>query len=122
MISGIDSSVILDVLSDDPNFADGSEQMLREASNMGQLVLCECVLAEICPALGSQERCHDFLSDWQVDFVPSSQDSAAGEFTVAVFFVEPHPDVTALSESDIVCGPVLHAVIRRYLGLLSGLP
>jgi hypothetical protein len=34
MISGIDSSVILDVLSDDPNFADGSEQMLREASNM----------------------------------------------------------------------------------------
>ena len=76
MISGIDSSVILDVLSDDPNFADGSEQMLREASNMGQLVLCECVLAEIYPALGSQERCHDFLSDWQVDFVPSSPESA----------------------------------------------
>ena len=76
MISGIDSSVILDVLSDDPNFADGSEQMLREASNMGQLVLCECVLAEIYPALGSQERCLDFLSDWQVDFVPSSPESA----------------------------------------------
>jgi predicted nucleic acid-binding protein len=26
--------------------------------------------------LGSQERCLDFLSDWQVDFVPSSPESA----------------------------------------------
>ncbi len=76
MISGIDSSVVLDVLSDDPIFAQGSEQMLREASNMGQLVVCECVLAEIYPALGSPERCDEFLSDWQIDFVPSSPESA----------------------------------------------
>jgi predicted nucleic acid-binding protein len=77
MISGIDSSVILDVLSNDPAFAEASEQILRQASNKGQLVICECVLAEIYPALGSQTRCDEFLIDWQLDFVPSSRESAA---------------------------------------------
>jgi predicted nucleic acid-binding protein len=76
MISGVDSSVILDVLSNDPKFADGSEQMLRQASNQGQLVICECVLAEIYPALGSQTRFDEFLIDWQLDFMPSSRESA----------------------------------------------
>ena len=77
MISGVDSSVILDVLTNDPVFADGSEQMLRRASTEGQLVICECVLAEIYPAFGSSADCDTFLSDWQLDFVPSSRDSAA---------------------------------------------
>ena len=77
MISSVDSSVILDVLTNDPTFADDSEHILRKASNEGQLVICECVLAEIYPVLGSSTRCAAFLADWQLDFVPSSRDSAA---------------------------------------------
>ena len=77
MISGVDSSVILDVLTDDPTFAAGSERVLRQASSEGQLVVCECVLAEVFPALGSQPSCDEFLADWQLDFVPSSRESAA---------------------------------------------
>jgi hypothetical protein len=76
MISAVDSSVILDVLSNDPAFADGSENLLRQASAQGQLVICECVLAEIYPALGSQANCDEFFHDWQLDFVPSSRKSA----------------------------------------------
>ena len=34
-------------------------------------------VAEIHPALGSQTRCDEFLIDWQLDFVPSSRESAA---------------------------------------------
>lgn len=77
MISSVDSSVILDVLSNDPTFADGSERILRQASFQGQLVVCECVLAEIYPAVGNQTRFDEFLIDWQLDFIPSSRESAA---------------------------------------------
>ena len=76
MISGVDSSVILDVLADNPEFAEGSERALRQASREGQLVICECVLAEVYPALGSQSACEGFLADWQLDYVPSSRDAA----------------------------------------------
>ena len=76
MISGVDSSVILDVLADDPTFAEDSERTLRRAANEGRLVISECVLAEIYPALGSHDNCSEFLADWQLDFLPSSLESA----------------------------------------------
>ena len=76
MISSIDSSTILDVLTNDATFAEGSEQALRKASREGQLVICECVLAEIYPALGSPSACDEFFADWQLDFIPSSRESA----------------------------------------------
>ena len=76
MISGVDSSVILDVLANDSEFAEGSERALRRASSEGQLVVCECVLAEVYPALGSQSACDEFLADWQMDFLPLSRESA----------------------------------------------
>jgi predicted nucleic acid-binding protein len=76
MISAVDSSVILDVLTDDPKFGRASESVLRRATGEGQLVVCECVLAEVFPALGSDENCSAFLQDWQLDFKPSSGESA----------------------------------------------
>jgi len=81
MISALDSSVILDVLTDDPQFALASERTLRQAMAEGRLVLCEAVLAEILPAFASSGQVGEFLADWQVDFVPSSLPSAilAGE-------------------------------------------
>lgn len=81
MISALDSSVILDVLTDDPRFAGPSEQAVRQAMAEGRLVLCEAVLAEVRPAFASRDQLADFLSDWQVGFQPSSFESArlAGE-------------------------------------------
>jgi len=81
MISAVDSSVILDILVDNPAYADASLKTLRKASCEGQLIVCECVLAEIRPAFDSAESLSQFLTDWQLDFVPSSQESAmnAGE-------------------------------------------
>lgn len=85
MISALDSSVILDVVIGDGRFADASEAALRKAAREGRLVLCECVLAEILPAFGSGRLLREFLSDWQLDFVPSSIESAvlAGEHFAA---------------------------------------
>jgi predicted nucleic acid-binding protein len=80
MITAVDSSVLLDVLCDDPAYADQSGKALRRAMSEGRLIICECVLAEICPALSAPDL-RDFLRDWHLDFVPSSEESAilAGE-------------------------------------------
>ena len=81
MVTAVDSSVLLDVIMDDPRWADASEAALRRASQEGSLVICECVLAEITPALGNA-AIEEFLDDWNIRFVPSSLASAtlAGKF------------------------------------------
>ncbi len=75
MVTAVDSSVLLDVLLDDPLYANTSQAALRQANAEGSLVLCETVLAEICPALNSRDL-PVFLSDWGLAYVPSSQVSA----------------------------------------------
>jgi predicted nucleic acid-binding protein len=81
MITAVDSSVVLDVLADDAVHAERSARALRQAARQGQLILCECVLAEIFPALGDADQVHRFLADWQMEFVSSDEQSAmlAGE-------------------------------------------
>ena len=76
MISALDSSVILDVLTADPQFVDTAEALLRRAVTQGKLVIGECVLAEIAPAFKDEKTLKEFLADWRIEFVPSSRDSA----------------------------------------------
>ena len=76
MISAVDSSIILDVVTGDPRHADPSEEALRRASREGQVIACECVLAEVYPVFDGTDSFEEFLTDWQVDFVPSSRQSA----------------------------------------------
>jgi predicted nucleic acid-binding protein len=75
MLTAVDSSALLDVITDDPDFADASERALRIAAREGALVVCECVLAEIAPSL-TEADLEEFLSDWQLKFTPSSRESA----------------------------------------------
>lgn len=76
MISALDSSVILDVLTGDARFAEASEDLIRKARSQGKLVICECVLAEVRPALESDDALRQLLDDWELCFAPSSADSA----------------------------------------------
>ena len=80
MKTALDTSVILDVLTGDARWSDASEIALKEAQSLGQLVIGECVMAEITPALAENEL-GQFLSDWKILFLPSTRDSAilAGE-------------------------------------------
>lgn len=75
MKTALDSSVILDVITDDPKWASASEAALQRALVQGALLISECVLAEITPALGEAEL-PAFLRDWKIQFVPSSRSSA----------------------------------------------
>lgn len=80
MVTAVDTSVLLDVLLNDPQHASASISALRQAATEGSLVICETALAEIVPALNTQDL-PQFLSDWSLAFVSSSQASAtlAGE-------------------------------------------
>ena len=80
MVTAVDTSVLLDVLLNDPQHASASIAALRRGSVEGSLILCEIVLAELAPTLAPAEM-PQFLSDWNLTFVPSSQSSAilAGE-------------------------------------------
>ena len=84
MKTAVDSSVILDVLVDDPKFASRSETALRKAASEGALVVCECVVAEIRPAF-ENVSIEEFLADWNIEFSASTRASAllAGDMFAA---------------------------------------
>jgi predicted nucleic acid-binding protein len=75
MVTAVDTSVLLDVVTNDEQWANSSEAALRRASVEGSLVICECVLAEITPALGA-DTVAESLDDWNIRFIPSSRASA----------------------------------------------
>jgi len=85
MLTAVDSSVLLDVLTNSAAHADSSEEALRRAAGEGALIICECVVAEIRPAFATCGQVDEFLSDWELRFVPSSRESAllAGEIFAA---------------------------------------
>lgn len=80
MRTALDTSVILDVLTDDQQWGQSSESALKTALNSGPLIIGECVLAEITPVLSAPDL-QLFLSDWNILLIPSSRESAklAGE-------------------------------------------
>jgi predicted nucleic acid-binding protein len=81
VISALDTSVILDVLSGDGAFSDASMQAIRRVWREGSLIVCEWVVAELLPTLRGREELLSLMLDWQIHFVPQSRESAvlAGE-------------------------------------------
>ena len=81
MITAVDSSVILDVLTGHPGDAPASLAALRKASQEGRLIVSESVVAEIRPAFESNALFEEFLRDWGLEFMPSTLRSSirAGE-------------------------------------------
>ena len=72
MRTAVDSSILLDVVVNDPKFAARSEAALRSALSSGVLVIGDCVLAEIRSAFRAGEI-EQFLDDWAIEFIPSSR-------------------------------------------------
>lgn len=77
MTTAVDTSVLLDILVDDPQFAHLSEGALQKLRTAGRLIVCESVVAELRPALRSDKELFLFLEDIGLEFVPSSLESAA---------------------------------------------
>jgi predicted nucleic acid-binding protein len=75
MVTAVDSSTLLDVIFDDPAHVRASATALREARAQGSLVISECVVAEVGPALEGGQLT-EFLRDWEIHFSPSTLASA----------------------------------------------
>ena len=74
MITAVDSCVILDVLLDDPDYAERSMAALSRGRREGRLVVCDFVVAEIVPVVG--ERIADLLDDFDLHHLPCSPETS----------------------------------------------
>ena len=75
MVTAVDSSVLLDVLLNDPRYVSPSITALRRAAAEGSLAVSEVVIAEIAPVLEPGDL-PKFLADWKLTFLSSTESVA----------------------------------------------
>lgn len=76
MITAVDTSVLLDVFSADPEHLASSQKALRRAIREGSLVACEVVWAELRPWFPSDESLLRAMDTLHVTFSPLSLEAA----------------------------------------------
>jgi predicted nucleic acid-binding protein len=77
MKTAIDSSVLLDVLTADPQFGEASQLALREAYDKGALVVCDVVWAEVRAAFDDDAEFGGSMAEMGIHFDPLQSESAA---------------------------------------------
>jgi len=76
MISAVDTSVLLDVITNDPAHADSSQKLLERAYNEGALVISDVVYAELAPQFDAQADLEAVLQSLNIQLVESGADVA----------------------------------------------
>lgn len=72
----VDSSVLLDILTDDPEFAAASGACLEQAISVGEVVVCDAVAAEVQGMLDTRDTAMDALAEFGIRFLPTSENAA----------------------------------------------
>jgi predicted nucleic acid-binding protein len=72
----VDSSVLLDVMTEDPRFAGASANAIGQALGSGGVVVCEAVVAEMQAMLATQRNTMDTLGEFGIRFLPISEQAA----------------------------------------------
>ena len=72
----VDSSVLLDLLTDDPEFAAASVSAVAQALSVGELVVCEAVVAEVQTMLDTRETAMDALAEFGIRFQAITEQAA----------------------------------------------
>ncbi len=111
MRTALDSSVILDLLTADVRHGTASEAALRHAASNGQLIIGECVVAEIVPAIG-EEFMGEFLEDWRIDFIPSSKDSSRCAGGMYAEYLKRRPSLRRVLPDFLIGAHALHHADR----------
>ena len=75
MIIAIDTNIIFDILLRDPNHMEISKALLDEAVNLGRLVICEAVFAELATQFPSKHSLQNFLADTRIQLLGSEANS-----------------------------------------------
>ncbi len=76
MITAVDSNVLIDVLEPDPRFGPASGRALREAIQLGGLVACEVVWAEVRARFDDAAAVRDALRQLTVGYSPMREEEA----------------------------------------------
>lgn len=72
----VDSSVLLDILTADPQFADPSGACVEQALSVGEVVICDAVVAEVQGMLDTRETALDALAEFGIRYLPTSETAA----------------------------------------------
>ena len=76
MITAVDTSVLLDFLTHDPEFGTTSRDALRSCAAEGPLLTCDVVWAEIAGCFPSISACRNVLRELQIEFSPLLAEAA----------------------------------------------
>jgi predicted nucleic acid-binding protein len=76
LITAVDSSVIIDLLNEDPEFFDPSARAFSRCIQQGRVVACEIVLSEVTAFAADSQGVRDALARLQVVFSPMSEAAA----------------------------------------------
>ncbi len=76
MITAVDTNVLLDVFTNDPEHAAASANLLRECIGQGQLIVCDVVWAELAAAFRSAAAMLDAMETLGIVFSPLTSESA----------------------------------------------
>ena len=81
MITAVDSCVLIDILTDDQEFADASADRLRRALARGAVVACAPVWAEVGSGFTEPNSVREVFSTLRIDYSEVSEEVAlaAGE-------------------------------------------
>ena len=72
----VDSSVLVDLLTDDPQHAESSAQTLAQAMSMGEVVVCDAVVAEVQTLLDTRETAMDALNEYGIRYLATTEQAA----------------------------------------------
>ena len=70
MITALDTSVLLDILVNDPKHADHSEALLFQAYKQGSLIISPAVYAELVPQARNRDELDGWLRQVRIQVVP----------------------------------------------------
>jgi predicted nucleic acid-binding protein len=76
VITAVDSSVLLDIILDDPKYREASTEALKAARRQGALVVCPVGWAEVRAALRVPDAIADVLGAAGIAFDPFDQECA----------------------------------------------
>jgi hypothetical protein len=75
-VIAVDSSVLVDLLSGDDQFAAASEASLEQALALGDVVVCDAVVAEVQTALETRDTAMDALNSLGIRYLATTEQAA----------------------------------------------
>ena len=76
MITAVDTSVLLDIFTADPSFAEDSAELLRSCMLQGKLIACEVVVAEISVNFPNESAAQVAMQQLSIDFSAMDMESS----------------------------------------------